>query len=55
MKISRLDKIVADNVGFSEKFSDTKQMIYVLQDISETLAMIYDKMCKDKGDKEWEN
>ena len=45
MKISRLDKIIEDNVEFSMIANSNAQKIAILQDISETLAMIYDKLC----------
>lgn len=46
MKISRLDHIINNNVTGSAKFNEESQKIFVLQDISETLAMIYDKLCE---------
>ena len=46
MRISRLDKIVSNNVGYSTQKKNDEQIIYLLQDINETLAMIYDKMCE---------
>ena len=45
MQISRLDKIVENNVTYSTQKASTEQMIFILQDISTTLAMIYDSMC----------
>ena len=54
MELSRLDTIVSNNVMFSENKSEIQQAVYILQDISATLAMIYDKMCEEKpleGDK----
>ena len=46
MQINRLDKIVENNVNSSaDERSVQMQMLYTLHDISETLAMIYDKMC----------
>lgn len=29
---------------------NTQEMVYVLQDISETLALLYDKLCGDEID-----
>lgn len=45
MKITRLDKIIENNVTLSTQKGNQEQIIYLLQDISTTLAMIYDKMC----------
>ena len=45
MKISRLDKIIESNVNYSTQKNTSEQTLYVLQDISMTLAMIYDYMC----------
>ena len=45
MHISRLDKIIENNISISTQKSAQEQMIYLLQDISTTLAMIYDRMC----------
>jgi len=54
MEIKRLDKIVQNNVSYSTNIKPEFQMVYILQDISETLAMIYDIMSKKEDDKEWE-
>lgn len=45
MKISRLDEIIRKNVAYSSHSPKDAQMVYILQDVSETLAMIYDHMC----------
>lgn len=45
MQISRLDKIIEDNVTWSTGKNTAEQTLFVLQDISVTLAMIYDKLC----------
>lgn len=45
MIISRLDKIIENNVTASAQKGNEAQKIAILQDISETLAMIYDKLC----------
>ena len=45
MKISRLDKIIEENVTYSQQKTPEMQIVYILQDMSQTLAMIYDKMC----------
>lgn len=45
VKISRLDKIIQNNISFSSQRKLEEQAVYILQDISETLAMIYDKLC----------
>lgn len=45
MVISRLDKIIENNVTISTQKGNDAQKIAILQDISETLAMIYDKLC----------
>lgn len=45
MIISRLDKIIENNVTASTQKNNEAQKIAILQDISETLAMIYDKLC----------
>ena len=45
MQVSRLDKIIENNVTYSTQKSNQDQMIYILQDISSTLAMIYDHLC----------
>lgn len=45
MQISRLDKIIENNVMYSVQKANDAQIIFILQDISTTLAMIYDKMC----------
>ena len=47
MKISRLDKIIENNVALSIGKHSEEQKVGILQDISETLAMIYDKLCED--------
>ena len=58
MDIGRLDEIVKNNVANSELKSTEAQKVYLLQDISETLAMIYDLM-KERieeekdGEKKW--
>jgi len=49
-KVTRLDKIITDNVGASTHYKESQQMVIILQDISETLAMIYDKMCEKEGE-----
>ena len=49
MKISRLDQVINNNVTSSAKFNQELQKIYILQDISETLAMIYDKLCDSEN------
>lgn len=46
MVIKRLDKIIENNVTYSMQKSNETQMVYILQDISSTLAMIYDKLCE---------
>ena len=51
MQINRLDTIVSNNVSYSVKLSTDDQKIHILQDISETLAMIYDSLNK-KSDEE---
>ena len=45
MKISRLDQIIENNVSYSVTKRLDEQKVHLLQDISETLAMIYDKLC----------
>lgn len=45
MKISRLDQIIENNVSYSVTKRLEERKIYFLQDINETLAMIYDKLC----------
>ena len=45
MQVSRLDKIIENNVTYSTQKSAQDQMVFILQDISSTLAMIYDRMC----------
>ena len=54
MRISRLDKIIENNVGYSTQKKNDEQMVYILQDISATLAMIYDRMCGDEEEAEEE-
>ena len=44
MKLSRLDEITKNNVGYSTQKKTDEQILFVLQDISTTLAMILDKM-----------
>ena len=48
MELTRLDKVISDNVSLSEKYNEAKQTVYILQDISETLAMIYDLLSGKK-------
>ena len=48
MKITRLDKIIENNVTYSTQKGNQDQIIYILQDISTTLAMIYDRMCGEE-------
>ena len=50
MELTRLDKIISNNVTLSDKKNETQQMVYILQDISETLAMIYDKLSRVERD-----
>lgn len=50
MRIRRLDKIVENNISQSALRSTNDQMLFVLQDISETLAMIYDNMMEANDD-----
>lgn len=45
MKITRLDKIIENNVTYSTQKGNQDQIIFILQDISTTLAMIYDRIC----------
>lgn len=45
MKVSRLDKIIENNVTYSTQKANQEQAVYILQDISATLAMIYDRLC----------
>ena len=47
MKLSRLDEITKNNVGSSTQKKIDEQILFVLQDISTTLAMIYDKSFGD--------
>ena len=54
MELTRLDKIISDNVALSTNKNDMQQMVYILQDISETLAMIYDKLCEENKSNEKE-
>ena len=51
MKITRLDKIIQNNISFSSQRKLDEQAVYILQDISETLAMIYDKLQENDGKK----
>ena len=44
MELGRLDEIVKSNVELSTQKNVEEQKLYVLQDISVTLAMIYDKL-----------
>ena len=44
MKIGRLDEVVKNNVEFSTNPDKEAQKLWLLQDISTTLAMIYDKL-----------
>ena len=49
MQITRLDKIVENNVAYSQQKANAEQMMLcVLQDMSETLAMIYDRLCGEE-------
>ena len=48
MKITRLDKIIENNVTYSQQKGNQDQIIYILQDISMTLAMIYDRICGEE-------
>ena len=52
MKLSRLDTVIKNNVDFSTQKSLENQKLYILQDISTTLAMIYDKMCENDKEKD---
>lgn len=47
MKITRLDKITENFVTMSTQKKVDEQVLYVLQDISTTLAMLYDKLVGD--------
>lgn len=49
VRIGRLDKIVQNNVEFSQNKNIEEQKLYILQDISETLAMIYDKLTENEA------
>lgn len=48
MKITRLDKIIENNISISAQHKPEDQKLFILQDISETLAMIYDRMCGEE-------
>ena len=52
MKISRLDTVVSNYVSRSTNTNLAEQTIYVLQDISTTLAMLYDKMFGETDEEE---
>lgn len=52
VRIGRLDKIVQNNVEFSQNKNIDEQKLYILQDISETLAMIYDKLTEEEVEDE---
>ena len=50
MKISRLDEITRNYVGISTQKRVDEQILFVLQDISSTLAMIYDRIENEGSD-----
>ena len=50
MKVSRLDNVTENMVSISTQRKLEEQKLFVLQDISATLAMIYDYLTKDEED-----